>query len=219
MQCKVFGHSNTQCSKKLPPIVSHPNQEWIYVGNGKQKNESTKHPANNPQIVLEDSEDELEQVLVSIVSTSQATLILPQNKKPNHQLSAQDTAIPAKQEDSLEEIINHKELESLSQQMPSTNPVRNGSFEVVDGNNKGGSSVTQQTIEVTSSPAAPISRLAAKKAAKKAVKLKDKEPPDPDIKLMGNSSKAGQIGKLRSSTKGPSTEQGSNHSLFVRAVN
>ncbi|KAI8550684.1 hypothetical protein RHMOL_Rhmol06G0127100 [Rhododendron molle] len=131
---------------------------------------------------------------------------MPHNKEPNHQVSAQDSAILVEQEDSLEEIANHKELESLSPQMQYTNSVHHNSLVEVDEHIKGGSSVSQQTVEVTSTPAAPLSKSAAKKAAKIAAKFKDKEPPDPcnisDIKLMGGSSKAGQIGKQRSSSKG-----------------
>lgn len=198
--CKVFGHSNTQCSWKLPSSSSPPNQEppnqdWTVVGNGKQKMETTKPVAIIPHTVPveSESEDELEKVLESIVSSSQNNLTLPQNEKSNNQSLVQTTVIPAKQEDFLGEY--HKESELLPQQLPTTDLVQSGPLELVGGNNKEESLDSQQAITVPSSPAAQISRSAAKKAAKIAAKLKDKEPPDlsfiSDFNLLGGSSKAG----------------------------
>lgn len=55
-QCQVFGHSTTQCSKKLPLTTNHPTQEWTLVGNGKlridpaQPNSSTTLTASPTSI-------------------------------------------------------------------------------------------------------------------------------------------------------------------------
>ncbi|KAI8529981.1 hypothetical protein RHMOL_Rhmol11G0018200 [Rhododendron molle] len=75
---------------------------------------------------------------------------------------------------------------------------QHGSLEEEKGNNKVANSCSQQTLDVISSPATQLSRSAAKKAAKIATKMKDKEPPD--IKLMmGGSTKAGKLGRQKSS--------------------
>ncbi|KAG5540738.1 hypothetical protein RHGRI_020841 [Rhododendron griersonianum] len=94
----------------------------------RQKNEPNKLAVDNPQTVVEESEDELEQVLESIVSSSQATLSLTQNEESNHKSAVQVTAIPAEQEEVLEEFVKYEEVEI--QQLPSTYPMQNGSAEV-----------------------------------------------------------------------------------------
>lgn len=137
-QCQVCGCSTAQCSKKSPSTSSQPNQEWTIVGNGKHRNHptqlspcptlttspaSTKHAAN-PQAVLADSEDELEKMLESIVSSSQKTLILSQNEVPNPQVST------SMHQETIEEAVNtNRGSDPLSQQMLLITPMHNGTLE------------------------------------------------------------------------------------------
>ncbi|KAI8530281.1 hypothetical protein RHMOL_Rhmol11G0044500 [Rhododendron molle] len=99
---------------------------------------------------------------------------------------------------------NYNEMhcpDQLSQQKPPS-----GSFKEGQGSDKELNSFTQQM-----NSEAPLSRSAAKKAAKIAAKLRDKEPPDPgsDIKLMkGGSTKTGQTGRQKSYTKSSSNRSG-----------
>ncbi|XP_058181235.1 uncharacterized protein LOC131299672 [Rhododendron vialii] len=222
--CQVFGHSTAHCSKKLPPTTSPINQEWTIVSNGKPKNNTTqtcstsstspgspKHAAD-PQVELTDLEDEFKKVRESIVSSSKETLILFQDEMPIPQLS-RTVSSPHCPSTSLPHEINEeaantsKDSVSLSQ----LTPVHNGSLQEVDGKNKEISSFGQQADSPNS--AAPIARLAAKKAAKIAAKLKVQEPLDPcaisDIKLkMGGSNKAAQLGKQKNFAKGSSHKSG-----------
>ncbi|KAG5540761.1 hypothetical protein RHGRI_020861 [Rhododendron griersonianum] len=189
-QCQVFGHSTAQCSKKSTSTPSQPNQDWTIVGNGTHRNHPTQlhpcatsstSPSTTPAVVIDDSEDELEKVLESIVSSSQETLNLPRIEVPIPQL---------------EEAVNiQKEPDLLSQQKLPVPIVHNGTLEEEDGNIKVTTSLSEQNAAVGPIFAAPVSRSATKKAATIAAKLKDKEPPDSsailDFKLMlGGSNKS-----------------------------
>lgn len=206
-QCRVFGHSTTQCSKKSASTSSDLNPK---VGNGNQGNDlslnttyntssdsptSAKHVTNIPQAVVVDADDALERVLERIVSSSQETLTSSQCEMPDPQLSAiphipstsnLTTDIPVELLEDIEVAV-HNSKDSNSSQYES--------LEKEENNNKVANSLIQQP----SSPAAPLSRSAAKKAAKIAAKLKDKEPPDIKL-LMGGSTKAGQFGRQKNSS-------------------
>ncbi|KAG5565781.1 hypothetical protein RHGRI_001639 [Rhododendron griersonianum] len=189
--CQVFGHSTAQCSKKPPPPTSQTNQDWILVGNGNLRNHSTsstlsKLTADGPHAeVLTHSESELEEMLEKVVSTSQITLNQPQSGSPPHCPSTNppSLSIPTEQQEAPQQ----------------TTTGHNSSEEQISN-----SHVSKVAKLKDPSMADPISRSAAKKAAKVAAKLKDQEPPDPgvpDIKLLrGGSFKAGFRGKQKSWT-------------------
>lgn len=208
--CQVFGHSTDQCSKKPSPIISQPHQEWTVVGNGKIRTDlpytnpcststalpvSTKHEGD-PQAELADSDDEseeeLEKLLESIVRSSQENPILSQSTEQHPPLIPIVSSSYANEEpaQSLQGLIEQQEASELAVSS------HNGSEEQLS-NNKGSISFSQVVIP---SPAAPT-RSAAKKVANLAAKLRIQEPPDPgvpDIKLQkGGSSKAGQKGKQK----------------------
>ncbi|KAI8530017.1 hypothetical protein RHMOL_Rhmol11G0021300 [Rhododendron molle] len=161
--CQAFGHSTIQCSKKPPSSSNQPNQDWTLVGGG-----------NRGLILLK---DELRKALVGIVSSSQEPLIQTQTDVPADQFPViiSSSNIPSTNIPSSGTTFEHNYNEmhcpdQLSQQKPPS-----GSFKEGQGSDKELNSFTQQM-----NSEAPLSRSAAKKAAKIAAKLRDKEPPDLD---------------------------------------
>ncbi|KAG5565795.1 hypothetical protein RHGRI_001652 [Rhododendron griersonianum] len=201
-ECQVFGHSTDHCSKKPPPITSQPLQEWTVVGSGKLRanppykfsgSTSTTLPSTTklegkPQAELadsdDDSEEELEKVLESIVSSSQEKLNLSQSTEANPPMIPTVNSAFA-----IEEAAhNLKEPNPLSLQELTDPSNQTETLETVGANKEEAGTPNQQTTSPNS--AIFITKSAAKKAAKMAAKLKDKEPPNliPDIKLTGGGS-------------------------------
>lgn len=140
-----------------------------------------------------DSEAELEQVLVEVVSSSHESLNQIQNQTPIQQQHV--LVSNGLQQDLDQSVSSDQKAQSLSHQLHPPEPL----LEEVTDSGEHLKTPSQQNNSVTKS--------AAKKAAKLAAKLKSQEALDPSTlserKLqMGGSSKAGQKGKQKGYTKG-----------------